>query len=102
MTEWPHDPDGEAGSEGGRKYGLAVLVKMVDPDDFPLSRDDFVAEHGDAPVRIDHRRVVSVADVFEHVGDEEFDSLVGFHRAAGDAIRTGEFQDYAPGPGARS
>ena len=66
--DWPHDPDGEQGSEGRRKYGHAVIAKKVDEEeDFPLSADEFVAEFGDDPVRIDYETVVSVADIFEHV-----------------------------------
>jgi hypothetical protein len=64
--DWPHDPDGEEGSEGGRKYGHAVIAKKVDEDeDFPLDVAAFVDEYGDDPVRIDHETVVSVRDIFE-------------------------------------
>jgi hypothetical protein len=86
--DWPHDPDGEAGSEGRRKYGHAVLAKKVDEAaDFPLSRDAYVEQYGDHPVRIDQDRVVSVADIFEHVDVEEFADFVEFHRAVGRAMR---------------
>jgi len=71
--EWPHDPDGEQGSEGRRKYGMAVLAKKLDEEkDFPLSRAEYVAEYGDDPVRLNHERVVSVADIFEYVDRDEF------------------------------
>jgi len=57
--DWPHDPDGEQGSEGGRQYGHAVIAKKVDEEgDFPLDRDSFVSEYGDDPIRIDHETVV--------------------------------------------
>ncbi|MFB6281032.1 MAG: DUF5785 family protein [Haloferacaceae archaeon] len=92
--DWPHDPDGEEGSEGGRKYGHAVLVKKVDESEFPLSRDDFVAEYGDDPVRIDADRVVSVADVFAAVDRSEFEDLEAFHRAVGRAMREGGYWPY--------
>jgi len=86
--EWPHDPDGEEGSEGMRKYGQAVLAKKLDEEgDFPLSADDFVEEHGDEPVRLNHQRVVSVADIFETVDEDEFEDIVAFHRAVGRAMR---------------
>lgn len=95
--DWPHDPDGEEGSEGGRKYGLAILAKKVDEnEDFPLSADVFLAEHGDEPVRINHQRVVSVADIFEYVEAEEFADVVDFHRSVGQAMREGGFWDYQP------
>jgi len=71
MSDWPHDPDGEKGSEGRRKYGQAILAKKIDEgEDFPLERDAFVEEFGDDPIRIDYETIVSVADVFEHVDQE--------------------------------
>lgn len=94
---WPHDPDGEEGSEGGRKYGMAVLAKKLDDEeDFPLSREEFVEAHGDEPVRINYQRVVSVADIFEYVDQEEFESILDFHEAVGPAMRAGGFWDYHP------
>lgn len=87
--DWPHDPDGEEGSEGMRKYGQAVLAKKLDEEgDFPLSAADFVEEHGDEPIRLNHERVVSVADIFEHVDETEFEDIVAFHRAVGRAMRS--------------
>lgn len=95
--DWPHDPDGEDGSEGGRKYGLAILAKKLDEEeDFPLSRDEFVEAHADEPVRVNYQRVVSVEDIFEHVGPDEFETIVDFHRAVGSAMRAGGFWDYHP------
>ncbi|MFB6138405.1 MAG: DUF5785 family protein [Halobacteriaceae archaeon] len=95
--EWPHDPDDERGSEGMRKYGLAVVAKKVDEEaDFPLDVEAFVEEYGDEPVRINHRRVVSVADIFEHVAADEFPDKVAFNRAVGEAMRAGGFWDYHP------
>lgn len=95
--DWPYDPDGEQGSEGMRKYGLAMLSKLVDEDeDFPLDRDAFVDAHGDEPVRINYRRVVSVADIFEYVDADTFETKVDFNRAAGKAMRRGNFWDFQP------
>ncbi|MFB6105258.1 MAG: DUF5785 family protein [Halobacteriaceae archaeon] len=95
--EWPHDPDGEQGSEGMRKYGLAVVAKKVDEDeDFPLSREAFLEEYGADPVRINYQRVVSVADIFEFVDDDEFADKVAFNKAVGQALRDGDFLDYHP------
>jgi hypothetical protein len=86
--DWPHDPDGEDGSEGKRKYGQAVLAKKIDEEaDFPVSASAFVDAHGDEPVRLNHDRVVSVADIFEHVTEDEFEDFVEFHRAVGRAMR---------------
>ena len=86
--DWPHDPDGERSSEGRRKYGHAVLAKKIDEEaDFPLSRDAYVEQYGDDPVRLDDDRVVSVADIFEHVDTAEFDDFVEFHQAVGRAMR---------------
>jgi len=90
MSDWPHDPDGEEGSEGMRKFGQAVLVKRVDEEeDFPLSKDEFVEAHADEPVRLDHETVVSVAEIFEHVREDEFEDIGAFHRAVGQGMRRG-------------
>lgn len=98
MSEWPHDPDADEGSEGMRKYGMAILAKKLDDEeDFPLSREQFVADHGDEPVRLNHRRVVSVAELFEHVDAEEFEDITAFHRAVGAAMREGGFWEFSPG-----
>ncbi|WP_254837924.1 DUF5785 family protein [Natronomonas marina] len=86
--DWPHDPDGEEGSEGMRKYGQAILAKKLDEDeDFPLEKAEFVEAHGDEPVRLNHERVVSVADIFENVEETEFEDIVAFHKAVGRAMR---------------
>ena len=93
--DWPHDPDGEKGSEGRRKYGHAVIAKKIDEnEDFPLSRDAFVEEYGDDPVRIDSERVVSVREVFEHVAEEEFADFVELHQALGRAMRANDLWFY--------
>lgn len=95
--EWPHDPDGEAGSEGMRKFGHAVIVKKVDEDaSFPLSKAEFVEEYGDDPIRMDSETVVSVADVFEYVDAEEFENLMTFQQAIGDALRESPYWTYNP------
>jgi len=94
--DWPHDPDGEEGSEGGRKYGHAVLAKKVDEDeDFPFTAGEFVEEYGDHPVRIDYERVVSVDDIFEYIdGDAEFETFPEFHKAVGNALREADYWPY--------
>jgi hypothetical protein len=87
MTDWPHDPDGDEGSEGMRKYGQAVLAKKVEEDEFPLTRAEFSERHGDEPVRIDHETVVSVDDILEHCDADEFEDITDFHGAMGRALR---------------
>ncbi len=95
--DWPHDPDGEEGSEGGRKYGMAVLAKKLDEEeDFPLSTAEFVEEHGDEPVRLNYETVVRVSDVFEHVEGGEFETMTAFHRAVGEGMRRGDLWEYQP------
>ena len=95
--DWPHDPDGEEGSEGKRKYGMAILAKKLDDEeDFPLSKAGFVEEHGDEPIRLNYRRVVSVSEIFDHVQGEEFEDIVSFHRAVGAGMRRGNFWEYHP------
>ena len=87
-NDWPHDPDGERGSEGMRKYGHAVLAKKIDEtEDFPLSAAEYVEEYGEDPVRISSEQVVSVADIFEGVDRDEFEDFPSFHRAVGEAMR---------------
>lgn len=93
--DWPHDPDGEEGSEGRRKYGHAVLAKKVDEsEDFPLSAAAFVEEYGADPVRIDYERVVSVEEIFEHVDQDEFSDFPDFHKAVGRALREAGYWPY--------
>ncbi|WP_129116376.1 DUF5785 family protein [Halegenticoccus tardaugens] len=93
--DWPYDPDGEEGSEGMRKYGHAVIAKKVNEDeDFPLSRDEFVAAHGDDPIRLDYERVVSLREIFEGVDQETFEDFVDFHRAVGRAMRENGYWFY--------
>ncbi|SNZ04170.1 hypothetical protein SAMN06269185_0471 [Natronoarchaeum philippinense] len=95
--DWPHDPDDEKGSEGMRKYGMAIIAKKVDEDeDFPLSAEEFVADHGDEPIRINHQRVVSLEEIFGHVEAEEFETIVDMHKKVGAAIREGGYWDYHP------
>jgi len=95
--DWPHDPDGEEGSEGGRKYGMAVLSKKIDEDeDFPLQKSEFVEEYGDDPVRINFEKVVSVSDIFEHVEPDEFETKVEFWKKVGDGMRSGGLWEFKP------
>lgn len=93
--DWPHDPDGEEGSEGRRKYGHAVIAKKIDEEeDFPLSGEAFVEEYGDHPVRIDYETVVSIATIFEHVDESEFEDFPQFHKALGRALREADYWPY--------
>jgi hypothetical protein len=93
--DWPHDPDGEDGSEGRRKYGQAVLAKKIDEaEDFPLTAADYVEQYGDHPVRIDYETVVSVEEIFDHVEGEEFDDFPEFHKACGEALREAGYWPY--------
>ncbi len=95
--DWPHDPDGEEGSEGMRKYDMAIIAKKVDEEeDFPLERDAFVDEYGDDPIRINHQTVVALRDIFEYVEPAEFETIVDMHKAVGNAMREGEFWEYHP------
>ena len=97
MSDWPHDPDGEIGSEGMRKFGMAILAKKLDEEeDFPLQKADFVAEHGDEPVRLNYEQVVSVAEIFDHVREDEFEDMVTFHKAVGKGMRNGGIWDVMP------
>lgn len=95
--DWPHDPDGEHGSEGRRKYGMAIIAKTVDETaDFPLSTDAFLAEHGNDPIRLNDKQVVPLREIFEYVDREEFETIEELHAAVGKALREGEFWEYTP------
>lgn len=95
VDDWPHDPDGEQGSEGRRKYGHAVLAKKIDEEeDFPLSAAEYVEEFGEDPVRISHEQVVSVAEIFEHVEKGEFEDFVEFHQTLGETMRENGYWFY--------
>jgi hypothetical protein len=91
--DWPHDPDGEEGSEGRRQYGHAILAKKIDEDeDFPFTIGEYVDEYGEHPVRIDYERVVSVADVFDGLDDDvEFVTFPEFHQVVGEALREADY-----------
>lgn len=89
-SEWPFDPDGEDGSRGMRRFDMAILSTFAPKSAFPTSAADFLAEHGEKPVRMNYRTVVSVADLFEDVPVEEFETKTAFHRAIGEAIRASE------------
>jgi hypothetical protein len=93
--DWPHDPDGEQGSEGRRVYGHAVIAKKVDEnEDFPLAVDEFVNEYGDDPIRIDHETVVPLAEIFDHVAADEFEDIVSMHKRVGQAMRDNDLWFY--------
>lgn len=100
MTDWPHDPDGEEGSEGMRKYGMAILAKKVDDEDFPLSFEAYAERVGDDPIRINHDHVVAAREILDHVDVETVEDKESFNRAIGRAMRAGDFWTYAPGTGA--
>ncbi|MFB6109955.1 MAG: DUF5785 family protein [Halodesulfurarchaeum sp.] len=89
-SEWPFDPDGERGSRGMQRFDMAILSTFAPKSAFPMTAEEFLAEHGEKPVRMNYRTVVSVADLFEDVRVEEFESKTAFHRAIGDAIRAGD------------
>jgi hypothetical protein len=96
-ADWPHDPDGEEGSEGMRKYGQAIVAKKVDEDeDFPLDVDAFVAEHGDDPIRLNHERVVSLEELFEGIADDEISDIQTMHQRVGETMRKNGLWEYNP------
>ncbi|ELY58048.1 hypothetical protein C491_09644 [Natronococcus amylolyticus DSM 10524] len=95
--DWPFDPDGEQGSEGMRKFDMRIIADKIDEEeDFPMNRDEFVAEHGDDPIRINYQRVVPMREIFEYVEVEEFETILDMHKAVGAAMRAGDFWEYHP------
>jgi len=88
MSDWPHDPDGDEGSEGRRKYGQAIIAKKINEDeDFPLDRGEFVEEYGNDPIRIDYETVVSLEAVFDGIEQTEFEDFPELHKALGQNMR---------------
>lgn len=91
---WPIDPDGKEGSNGGRRYDMAVLSKFEPATAFPMTAETFLERHGEKPVRMNHRTVRSVAELFEALSVDRFETKTEFHRAVGDAIRSGGGWEY--------
>ena len=89
--DWPHDPDGEEGSEGGRKYGLAIIAKKLDDDALPVTRDECLEEFGDHPIRIDHEEVIAASEVLDAMDPGPFEEREEFLGAAGRAMRAGGY-----------
>jgi|AntDeeMetagen192_2_1112575.scaffolds.fasta_scaffold07993_2 hypothetical protein len=56
---WPHDLDGEEGSEGKRKYDMAIIVKKVDEE----------------------------ADFLKYVDPKSFRTITDMHKVVGDSHR---------------
>jgi len=92
--DWPHDPDGEQGSEGRRQYGHAVLAKKInEEEDFPLSAADYVEQYGDRPDRRLRDGRLRRGDL-RGVEKEEFGDFVEFHQELGRAMRENGYWFY--------
>lgn len=87
--DWPHDPDGDEGSEEGRKYGLAVIAKKLDDDRFPMTRSDCLEQFGDHPIRLDADTVESAETLLEHMDEGPFETREALLAAAGESMRAG-------------
>ena len=85
--DWPFDPDGEDGSDGLRRFGMAVLSGLEPKSAFPMSAETFLDRHGKKPVRVNYQTVVSVADLLDGLDGETFETKTAFHRAVGERIR---------------
>ncbi|MFB6229174.1 MAG: DUF5785 family protein [Halobacteriales archaeon] len=94
--DWPHDPDGEEGSEGGRKYGMAIIAKKVEDEDFPIEFSRFGQEINDHPVRINHDTVVPAGRIIDEVSKARAENKTEFNQAVGQAMREGGFWHYYP------
>lgn len=87
--DWPHDPDGDEGSEGGRKYGLAVIAKKLEDDDFPITKDDCLEAFGDHPIRLDADEVVAASTLLESMEPGPFETREELLTAVGESMRAG-------------
>lgn len=85
--DWPHDPDGDEGSEGGRKYGLAIIAKQLDADDFPLDKAACLERFGDHPIRLDHETVIEASEALDGIDDGPYESQEELLTAIGSAMR---------------
>lgn len=85
--DWPHDPDGEQGSEGRRKYGLAIFAKKLDDLAFPTTRAASLEAFGGHPIRIDHETVVAATEVLDGLDDGPFEDRRALRAGLGDAMR---------------
>ena len=94
--EWPHDPDSEEGSEGGRLYGHAIFAKKLADMEYPLDIQSFTEAVGHHPIRIDHETVVPAAEILDLVEVAEVDDIQAFHQAVGTAMRSGGYWPYDP------
>jgi len=94
--KWPHDPDGEKGSEGGRKYGMAILAKKAEDQEFPIDFEQFARSVSDHPVRINHDTVVSAGEILRNINAREAEDKTAFNQAVGRAMREGGYWDYYP------
>lgn len=92
--DWPHDPDGEEGSEGKRLYGQAIFAKKVADEDFPIDVEEFAEAVGHHPIRIDHESVVAAADILAGIDEETLPDRTRFHRIVGQAMREGGYWTY--------
>ena len=92
--EWPHEPDGDEGSEGGRKYGMAIFAKKLEEYEFPVSIAEFTDEVGADPIRLNHERVVAASEILELVEIDEATTREEFFQAIGRAMRSGGFWEY--------
>lgn len=93
-SDWPIDPDGEAGSNGMRRFDMAILSKFEPKAAFPMTVAEFLDRHGAKPVRFNHRTVVPVAEIFEHLSVDSFATKTEFHHAVGEAIRDSGLWEY--------
>ena len=92
---WPFDPDGEKGSNGLRRYDMAVLSSFEPKSAFPMRAATFLERHGEKPVRVNYQTVMRVADLLDGLEDERFETKTAFHRAVGEAIRARGDWEYA-------
>lgn len=89
--DWPHDPDGEEGSEGGRKYGLAVIAKKLDDESFPLNREESLEQFGDHPIRLDHETVIAASELLDELEPGPYDTREEYLAAVATAMRRGGY-----------
>ncbi|MBS3760890.1 DUF5785 family protein [Halodesulfurarchaeum sp.] len=94
QSDWPIDPDGEEGSNGMRRFDMAILSKFEPKAAFPMTAEEFLDRHGAKPVRFNHQQIVPVSEIFDQVSVNSFATKTEFHHAVGEAIRDGGLWEY--------
>ena len=94
--DWAHDPDAPEGSDGGRRYGLAIFAHTVSEDHFPTAKAELIDVLEAKPIRLDHTEVVAAEEILEAVDADSFESKTAFLKAIGETMRQHGWWNFDP------